>query len=136
MEDGGDVFAGGNSRADDDFRSCCGGDEEDWEDTEESFTAGVADAELDETSVRLFFKGVSSSSDEEKKLSGIGVVMERAPGVAVLRVQKKLDFFVDELVAEHLALMDGLSVALQHGITKIFAFTNSEKLYFQVTEMH
>jgi N-acetylglutamate synthase-like GNAT family acetyltransferase len=34
-------------------------------------------------------------------------------------------------VAEHLALMDGLVVALQNGIRNIFAFTNSEKLYFQ-----
>ncbi|PWZ23260.1 COBRA-like protein 3 [Zea mays] len=39
----------GNSRAEDDFRSCCG-DEEEWEDTEESFTAGVAKGELDEAS--------------------------------------------------------------------------------------
>ena len=115
----------------DDFRSCCG-DEEEWEDTEESFTAGVAKGELDEASVRLFFKGVSSPEAEGKKLSGIGVVMERSPGVPVLKVQKKLDFYVEELVAEHLALMDGLLVALQNGIRKIFAFTNSEKLYFQV----
>jgi hypothetical protein len=121
----------GNSRAEDDFRSCCG-DEEEWEDTEESFTAGVAKGELDEASVRLFFKGVSSPEAEGKKLSGIGVVMERSPGVPVLKVQKKLDFYVEELVADHLALMDGLLVALQNGITKIFAFTNSEKLYFQV----
>ncbi|KAM0882341.1 hypothetical protein ACQ4PT_032361 [Festuca glaucescens] len=134
QSDASDGFAG-NPRGEDDFRSCCG-DEEEWEDTEESFTAGIADEELNKASVRLFFKGVSSSSDdaEGKKLSGIGVVMERAPGVPVLRVQKKLDFFVDELVAEHLALMDGLSVALQNGITKIFAFTNSEKLYFQIAE--
>jgi hypothetical protein len=119
----------------DDFRSCCGDDEE-WEDTEESFTAAVGKGELDEASVRLFFKGVSSSSEEEaegKKLSGIGVVMERSPGVPVLKVQKKLDFYVEELVAEHLALMDGLLVALQNGIRKIFAFTNSEKLYFQAS---
>ncbi|KAK3137097.1 hypothetical protein QOZ80_5BG0447880 [Eleusine coracana subsp. coracana] len=117
----------------DDFRSCCG-DEEEWEDTEESFTAGIGKGELDETSVRLFFKGVSSSEAEGKKLSGIGVVMERSPGVPVLKVQKKLDFYVEELVAEHLALMDGLLVALQNGIRKIFAFTNSEKLYFQIAE--
>jgi len=121
----------GNLRGEDDFRSCCG-DEEEWEDTEESFTAGVAKGELDETSVRLFFKGVSSPEAEGEKLSGIGVVMERSPGVPVLKVQKKLDFYVEELVADHLALMDGLLVALQNGIRKIFAFTNSEKLYFQV----
>ena len=128
---GEDVAA--NSRGEDDFRSCCG-DEEEWEDTEESFMAGVSEAELDETSVRLFFKGVSSSDADGKKLSGIGVVMERTPGVPLHRVQKKLDFYVDELVAEHLALMDGLLVALQKGIRKIFAFTNSEKLYFQIAE--
>ncbi|KAG8092868.1 hypothetical protein GUJ93_ZPchr0012g21119 [Zizania palustris] len=122
-----------NSRCEDDFRSCCG-DEDEWEDTEESFMAGVAKGELDETSVRLFFKGVSSSEAEGKKQSGIGVVMERSPGVPMLQVQKKLDFYVDELVADHLALMDGLLVALQNGIQKIFAFTNSEKLYFQIAE--
>jgi hypothetical protein len=118
----------------DDFRSCCGDDEE-WEDTEESFTAAIGKGELDETSVRLFFKGVSSSSSEAEgsKLSGIGVVMERSPGVPALKVQKKLDFYVEELVAEHLALMDGLLVALQNGIRKIFAFTDSEKLYFQAS---
>jgi hypothetical protein len=125
------VLSEAASRGEDDFRSCCG-DEEEWEDTEESFTAGVAKGELDEASVRLFFKGVSSPEPEGKKLSGIGVVMERSPGVPVLKVQKKLDFYVEELVAEHLALMDGLLVALQNGIRKIFAFTNSEKLYFQV----
>jgi len=125
------VLSEAGARGEDDFRSCCG-DEEEWEDTEESFTAGVAKGELDEASVRLFFKGVSSPEAEGKKLSGIGVVMERSPGVPVLKVQKKLDFYVEELVAEHLALMDGLLVALQNGIRKIFAFTNSEKLYFQV----
>jgi hypothetical protein len=94
MEDAGDGLAGHSRGIEDDFRSCCG-DEEEWEDTEESFTAGIADEELDEISVRLFFKGVSSSSDEPegKKLSGIAVVMERSPGVPVLRVQKKLDFY-------------------------------------------
>ena len=71
----------GNSRAEDDFRSCCG-DEEEWEDTEESFTAGVAKGELDEASVRLFFKGVSSPEAEGKKLSSIGVRI--VPGVPVL----------------------------------------------------
>jgi hypothetical protein len=116
----------------DDSRSCCGDDEE-WEDTEESFTAAVGNGELDETLVRLFFKGVSSSEAEGNRLSGIGVVMERSPGVPVLKVQKKLDFYVEGLVAEHLALMDGLLVALQNGIRNIFAFTNSEKLYFQAS---
>jgi hypothetical protein len=71
----------GNSRAEDDFRSCYG-DEEEWEDTEESFTAGVTKGELDEASVRLFFKGVSSPEAEGKKLSSIGVRI--VPGVPVL----------------------------------------------------
>jgi hypothetical protein len=89
--------------------------------------------ELDETPVWLFFKGVSSSEAEGNILSGIRVVMERSPGVPVLKVQKKLDFYVEELVADHLALMDGLVVALQNGIRNIFTFTNSEKLYFQAS---
>ena len=39
------------------------------------------------------------------------MVIERPRGVSVHRVQKKLDFFVYELVAEYLALMDDLLVA-------------------------
>jgi hypothetical protein len=125
VKDGGEVTRGGRWGW---FQELLWGWWSTWEDTEESFTA-----DLDETSVRLFFKGVSSSEAEGNNLSGIGVVMERSPGVPVLKVQKKLDFYVEELVAEHLALMDGLLVALQNGIRNIFAFTNSEKLYFQAS---
>lgn len=50
--------------------------------------------------------------------------------MAVLKVQKKPNFNVEEFVVEHLALKDGLHVTLLNGIWKIFTFTNLEKLYF------
>ncbi|XP_072988107.1 E3 ubiquitin-protein ligase RSL1 [Typha latifolia] len=121
-----------NPDVEEEFRSCCAEDEE-WKDTEESLVEGSKE-DLDEFSLRMFFKGVSVSEAKGPKISGIGVVMERSHGVPALQVQKKLDFYVEELVAEHLALMDGLLVALQNGIRKVYAFTSSEKLYFQIAE--
>lgn len=122
-----------NSDVEEEFRSCCTEDEE-WQDTEESLAEGAME-ELDEFSLRMFFKGVSVSkaSGLGSRVSGIGVVMERSSGVPILKVQKKLDFYVEELVAEHLALLDGLLVAQQNGVRKIYAFTDSESLYFQVS---
>ncbi|XP_020091561.1 ATP-dependent RNA helicase DEAH12, chloroplastic [Ananas comosus] len=121
-----------NSDVEEEFRSCCAEDEE-WQDTEESLAEGAKE-DLDEFSLRLFFKGVSLSEENGVRVSGIGVVMERTLGIPILKVQKKLDFFVEVLVAEHLALMDGLLVALQHGIQKVYAFTDSKKLYSQIAE--
>ncbi|GFY95442.1 RING/U-box superfamily protein [Actinidia rufa] len=46
--------------------------------------------------------------------------------------KKKLDFFVDESVADYLALMDGLLEAVLNKITRMFAFTDSEILYNQI----
>ncbi|WOK91689.1 E3 ubiquitin-protein ligase [Canna indica] len=123
-----------NSDAEDEFHSCCAEDDE-WQDTEESLAEGYKDV-LDEFSLRMFFKGVSTmdAHDKESRVSGIGVVMERSPGAPLIQVQKKLDFHVGELVAEHLALMDGLLAALQNGVRKLYAFTDSEKVYYQIAE--
>lgn len=131
-----DLYENSNSEFDE-FRSCCAIDEEGdeiWEDTDESF-AHVSKELLDEFAVKLFFKGVSVCEEKENgsKVAGIGVVMERGggSGVAVIEVQKKMDFYVEELVAEHLALLDGILVALKNDVKRIYAFTDSEKLYFQ-----
>ncbi|XP_009419026.2 E3 ubiquitin-protein ligase RSL1 [Musa acuminata AAA Group] len=123
-----------NSDVEDEFQSCCTEDEE-WHDTEESLAEGFKD-DLDELSLRMFFKGVSASDlhSKESRVSGIGVVMERSPGIPLIQVQKKLDFHVEALVAEHLALMDGLLAALQNGARRLYAFTDSEKVYYQIAE--
>ncbi|THU51425.1 hypothetical protein C4D60_Mb06t30920 [Musa balbisiana] len=130
-------FEGGlfdDSDVEDEFQSCYTEDDE-WQDSEESLAEGSKD-DLDEFSLRMFFKGVSASEGHGKRsgVSGIGVVMERSPGVPLIQVQKKLDFHVDELVAEHLALMDGLLAALQNGARRLYAFTDSEDLYYQIAE--
>lgn len=112
----------------DDFRSCCE-DEDELKEKEEHVKVG-----LDENLVKLYFKGVSiiCPGDSGSKISGIGVVMERPGCSTPVQVQKKLDFYVDELVAEYLALLDALSVAIQHDSRPVFAFTDSEILHSQV----
>jgi ribonuclease HI len=83
----------------------------------------------------MFFKGMSVAEDGDSGsgFSGIGVVMERTKYVPVIQVQKKLDFYVDESVADYLALMDGLAEAMQNNIRRVYAFTDSELLYDQVS---
>ncbi|XP_068654570.1 E3 ubiquitin-protein ligase RSL1-like isoform X1 [Aristolochia californica] len=118
------------------FRSCIT-EEDEWRESEESSDMGanVAEEEDDESTLKMFFKGVSISptTDLSSRVSGIGVVMERSPKVPVLQVQKKLDFYVEEVVAELLALMDGLLEALKSNAHRVFAFTDSEVVYDQVT---
>lgn len=130
---GSEEMEGGKScELEEEFQSCCGEDEE-WQDSEESLDEGFVE-EIDEFSVRMFFKGVSVSKGEGlgAGVSGIGVVMERPVGGAALQVQKKLDFFVEHAVAEHLALMDGLVEALANGVQRVFAYTDSQQVYDQV----
>ncbi|PWA48039.1 Ribonuclease H-like domain-containing protein [Artemisia annua] len=103
----------------DEFRSCCG----DVEEMEESF-------EGNEFSVIMLFKGVSIS----ERFSGIGVIMEGCDEVSVIRVQKKLEFFVDEEVADYLALMDGLAEAIRNNVKRVYAFTNSHTLFDHVSQ--
>lgn len=114
------------------FRSCCE-EEDEWKENEESVTRCFK-KELDDLSVKMFFKGVSiaEAGDSSSGFSGIGVVMERVDNHPLIQVQKKLDFYVDASVADYLALMDGLAEALQNNILRVFAFTDSEILYDQV----
>lgn len=112
----------------DDFISCCE-DEDELKEKEEHVKV-----DSDEYLVKMYFKGVSITfpGDSGCRISGIGVVMER-PGCATpVQVQKKLDFYVEELVAEYLALLDGLSVAIEHDTRRVFAFTDSEILHSQI----
>lgn len=110
------------------FRSCCE-DDEVWKENEEE-----AKDDLDKFSVKMFFKGMSiaEAGESGSGLSGIGVVMESSINLPVIQVQKRLDFYVEESVADYLALMDGLAEALQNEIRSVLAFTDSELLYQQV----
>ncbi|XP_052202429.1 E3 ubiquitin-protein ligase RSL1 [Diospyros lotus] len=114
------------------FRSCCE-DEDELKEREESAKERLQN-NLDDVSVNMFFKGVSMAGSGEfgAGLSGIGVVMERSDKVPPIQVQKKLDFYVDESVANYLALMDGLLEAAGNKIKRVFAFTDSEILYDQI----
>ncbi|KAG2688100.1 hypothetical protein I3843_09G078600 [Carya illinoinensis] len=115
-----------------DFRSCCE-DEEVWKETEEPVKE-ESKKDLDEFSAKMFFKGISIADvgDSGSGISGIGVVMERSANAPVLRVQKKLDFYVEESVANYLALMDGLVEASLNDIRRVYAFTDSQLLYDQI----
>lgn len=115
------------------FRSCCG-DEDELKDREEN-PKTVSDVNVDENSVKMYFKGVSvcGPGDCGTRSSGVGVVIERSgDDDSPILVQKKLDFYVEEWVVDYLALLDGLSVAIQNGIRRVSAFTDSEVLFDQV----
>ncbi|PPS02881.1 hypothetical protein GOBAR_AA17773 [Gossypium barbadense] len=116
-----------------DFQSCCE-DDEVWKDNEE-VAKEEEKKELDEFSVKMFFKGISlaETGDSSFGFSGIGVVMERSANSPVIQVQKKLDFYVEESVADYLALMDGLTEAMQNKILRVYAFTDSTLLHDQIT---
>lgn len=116
------------------FRSCCEDEDEDEFKEKEKSTKEDLNDNFDSDSVKIYFKGVSvvGPGDSGSRLSGIGVVMERYGSTPPIRVQKKLDFYVDELVADYLALLDGLSEAIQNNFRRVLAFTNSEILYDQV----
>lgn len=117
-----------------DFCSCFE-DDEVWKEAEEPTKEEQRKYVLDEFSVKLFFKGISMNGVGESSsgLSGIGVVMERSAGHPVIQVQKKLDFYVEESVADYLALMDGMVEALENNILHVYAFTDSEILQDQVS---
>lgn len=116
------------------FCSCCEDDDdkEAWEESEESIVEleGLKN-ELDEFSVKMFFKGLSIAGVENSScgFSGIGVFMERSSSLPPIRVQKRLDFYAEEPMVDYLALMDGLLEALQNKIRRVYAFTDSELLY-------
>lgn len=111
-----------------DFQSCCG-DENELNEKKE-----LIKNNLDDDSINIYFKGASFSEVGKcgAGLSGIGVVMERSVDTPLIQVQKKLDFFVDEPLADYLALMNGLLEAAQNKISYVFSFTDSELLYDQI----
>ncbi|CAN1221427.1 hypothetical protein LINGRAPRIM_LOCUS281 [Linum grandiflorum] len=139
------VSRGNNSRLEDDeedFRSCCGDDDDDdqiWKETGETAKEEkpTTNDDLDEYSVKMFFKGVSiteaAGDSSGPGYSGIGVVMERKESVPLIQVQKNLDFYVESLVADYLALMEGLTVLIETNISDVYAFTDSSLLYKQVS---
>lgn len=115
------------------YRSCC--EDEDELNEREVVVNETSKDDLDEFSVKLFFKGISITEpggSSSSGISGIGVYMERSACFPVIQLQKKLEFFVEESVADYLALMDGLSEAIQKNVRRVQAFTNSEILYDQV----
>ncbi|XP_027364065.1 probable E3 ubiquitin-protein ligase ARI10 isoform X2 [Abrus precatorius] len=125
----------GREEEEDEFCSCCEEeDEEVWKETEEPVVEELKD-ELDEFSVKMFFKGLSMAGVDKSSsgFSGIGVFMERSSGLAAIRVQKRLDFYAEESVVDYLALLDGLLEAEQNKIRRVYAFTDSELLYDQIT---
>ncbi|KAL0753853.1 hypothetical protein Bca101_091521 [Brassica carinata] len=113
-----------------DFRSYCA-DEQDEEEEEEE----KRDELGDEFSVKLFFKGVSITErgDSSSGYSGIGVILKRSGNFELIQVQKKLDFYAEESVANYLALLYGLTVALQNNLLFVVAVTVSEFLYNQAS---
>lgn len=139
----------------DEFQSCCGDeidlvkeesscceDECELDETEEDknelvekkdLSEGSKKDFLDGFSANMFFKGVSIALPGGSGLSGIGVYMERSAEFPVIQVQKMLEFYVEESVADYLAVMDGLSEAMQNDVRRVQAFTDSEVLFNQVT---
>ncbi|KAF7842534.1 putative E3 ubiquitin-protein ligase rbrA [Senna tora] len=130
---GGALVSRGREEEEDEFCSCCE-DEEVWKETEQLVVEELKDDSV-ESSVKLFFKGLSIAGVENSSsgYSGIGVFMERPSGLPVIRVQKKLDFYAEEPLADYLALIDGLLEALKNNVRRIYAFTDSDLLYDQVT---
>lgn len=132
------VNVGRDEEEEDEFCSCCEDEEEreqqleeEWKETEETVVVEGLKEELDEFSVRMYFKGLSIAGVENSTtgFSGIGVYMERSSSFSPIRVQKRLDFYAEEPMVDYLALMDGLLEALQNKIRRVYAFTDSELLY-------
>ncbi|XP_061356006.1 E3 ubiquitin-protein ligase RSL1-like [Gastrolobium bilobum] len=131
MEDQAVLEGVGREEEEDEFCSCCEDDDEVCKEVQEEKLKD----ELDEFSVKLFFKGLSISGvvNSGSGFSGIGVFMERASSLPVIRVQKRLDFYAEEPLVDYLALMDGLLEATRNKIRRVYAFTDSELLYNQIT---
>ncbi|ERN14817.1 probable E3 ubiquitin-protein ligase rbrA isoform X1 [Amborella trichopoda] len=123
-------YSEGRERIDeeDEYRSCVA-EEEEWRDAED-----FKEDEASDHFSKLFFKGVSDLKEVGSSLSGIGVILKNSIDDSEMKIQKKLDFFVEESVAELLALMDGLSASLKIGIRRIQAFTDSAVLYDQISQ--
>ncbi|KAL9259045.1 E3 ubiquitin-protein ligase RSL1-like protein [Drosera capensis] len=115
----------------DEFRSCCGEDGG-WKEKDEIVKA--VDDINDESVVRIYFKGVSLDGIREdcSGKTGIGVVIEQSGKLPAVFVQKKLDFYVKDSVADYLALLDGLAEAVKIRAGKVVAFTDSSSLCNQL----
>ncbi|KAE9597323.1 hypothetical protein Lal_00007900 [Lupinus albus] len=131
MEDQAILGCVGREEEEDEFCSCC----EDEDNVSKETQVEDLKDELDEFSVKLFFKGLSIDvvEDSSSGFSGIGVFMERLSSLPVIRVQKKLGFYAEEPLVDYLALMDGLLEATQNKIHRVYAFTDSELLHNQIT---
>lgn len=129
LNDFGDRLFIHSDEEEEEFRSCMA-EEDDLRDPEESVEDGSKE-DLDENAWKIFFKG-SSIRDSAAQLSGIGVVMERSKTSSVHRVKKKLEFYVEENIAELLALLDALMEALRTEVRRVYAFTDSEIIYDQI----
>ncbi|XP_054777842.1 E3 ubiquitin-protein ligase RSL1 [Prosopis cineraria] len=124
----------GREEEEDEFCSCCEEEEEFLKESEQPAVEELKE-DFDESSVKMFFKGLSIAGVENSSsgYSGIGVFMERPSGLPAIRVQKKLDFYAENLLAEYLALIDGLLEAMRNNVHRVYAFTDSELLYDQIT---
>ncbi|XP_074275709.1 E3 ubiquitin-protein ligase RSL1 [Silene latifolia] len=115
----------------DEFRSCCGEDSTNNDDCD-----GDDD---DESIVKIYFKGISVNGFGKlcSGFSGIGVVIikgkvgDEDEDVSCC-VQKRLDFYVENWVADYLALIDGLGQVLKSDVTRVFGFTDSQIMYEQI----
>ncbi|XP_021739797.1 uncharacterized protein LOC110706209 [Chenopodium quinoa] len=136
------------------FRSCCGEDSEDECLSEESSEDEClseedrknkclkeeedSEDECDDLTVKMCFKGISIDGFGDSCSSGftgIGVVIQGSKGFSDIIVQKRLEFYVDGLVADYLALMDGLLEVFKssiNNIRRVFATTDSKTLYGQI----
>ncbi|KAK9726089.1 hypothetical protein RND81_05G189600 [Saponaria officinalis] len=123
------------SEDEDEFRSCCGEDSEIETETE---TKDDNDVDEDESTVKMYFKGVSINGfgKTNSGFSGIGVVIirGRSENNDVTCVQKRLDFSVENWVADYLALIDGLSEVLKTDVKRVFGFTDSLMLHQQIMQ--
>ncbi|CAN7056000.1 unnamed protein product [Brassica oleracea var. botrytis] len=76
---------------------------------------------------------ITERGDSSSGYSGIGVILKRSGNFELIQVQKKLDFYAEESVANYLALLYGLTVALQNNLLFVVAVTVSEFLYNQAS---
>ncbi|GAB2281155.1 hypothetical protein Dimus_015759 [Dionaea muscipula] len=123
----------GLDEEEEEFRSCCGEDGE-WKEKDEPVKA--CEDLADDSLVRMYFKGISLDGIGQagSGLTGIGVVLEQSGNLPDVCVQKKLDFYVDDYVADYLALMDGLAEAGKIKSGKLLACTDSNSLCNQLMQ--
>lgn len=112
------------------FRSCYG-EESEWKERDEAVKEESCD---EESTVKMYLKGISRCGFGEScsGFTGIGVVVEGSRDFSVTCVQKNLDFYVEDSIADYLALIDGLLEVLKTNIRRIIAISDSKIIYEQV----